>query len=460
MIVLKFGGASLADAKNFENVKEYIKNIEDKKPVVVVSAMKGITDMLIDSIDSAVKKREGEFKRNLEVIEVKHREVIDLLVPEDKKALEYLKKSIDELNQIYISLSVIMECSPKTYDRLVSYGEKLSSFLLSCFLQKNGIESEQITGEELILTDSNHNYAYPDLNKTEKKTRKRLLPVLDSGKVPVVTGFIGADEKGNITTLGRGGSDFTASILAYCLDADEVWFLKGVSGIMTADPEVVVSANTIKEISYDEVAELSYFGAKVFHPIAIHPLRKKEIPSFIKNVYEFDDPGTRVIKENRKNGTTVKAITYIKNTSIVSVEGKGMLTIPQIAGRVFSCLGDLNILMISQSSSEQNICFVVRKDDAVKAIRRLKTEFELELIKNQINSINSENSLAVLSVVGSGMQKTPGVSGKVFKALGDEDINIKLIVQGSSELNISFVVDSSFLKKSVNAIHERFALGV
>jgi len=277
----------------------------------------------------------------------------------------------------------------------------------------------------------------------------------DISSIPVVAGFIGSNEKGHTTTLGRGGTDFSASILAYCLDAKEVWYLKEVNGIMSADPKIVANAKSIEKITYDEVAELSYFGAKVLHPIAVHPLKEKKIPSFVKNVYDFDFRGTEIVDELHNGNRCAKAVTSIKDISIVTVQGKGMMGIPGISGRVFSCLGKnkISIIMISQSSSEQNICFAIKSNQNEQAIKSLKEEFTIELHNNQIQEISLKEEVSIISVVGSGLKNAPILIGKIFTSLGEKNINPVMIALGSSELNISFIVESINVKDAILTTH-------
>ena len=464
MIILKFGGAALSDSTKVKNVVDYIGRVQHKKPVVVVSAMQGTTDMLIDSIKFSLNKNLDEALKNLELIRSKHESVVEDLIKSSiikKQIQDFLQEKILELQSQYRSISILKDCTNKSHDHIVAAGEKLSSHLVTSVLLDQGMNAFQVDGEELIETDSNFGNAYPQFDKTLKKVREKLEGALDQKRLPIITGFTGADERGDTTTLGRGGSDFTASILAYSLDAKEVWYLKDVDGIMSADPRIVKTAKTIENISYQEVAELSYFGAKILHPIAIHPLKEKQILSYIKNVYNFDQPGTKIDNKPIQNGKTVKAVTYIKDVCLVTVQGGGIIGVPGILGRVFTSLARTNIsvLMVSQSSSEQNICFVIQNGDESKACKTLEEELELEILKNMIDRIDTQNKVSIISVVGEGMKHTPGISGRIFSALGKNSINIILIAQGSSELNVSFMVDSDDIKAAINCIHEEFSLG-
>ncbi len=466
MKVLKFGGAALADYQNIKNCKDYIKYLvknESGDLIVVVSAMKDVTDLLINTLDLAVEDNQENVLRNLFTVQTKFETVVDNLIQSlsiKSNLKEFISKTILEMNSILKSITILREYTPKMYDNFIVYGEKISSTLVAHTLTDYEIPAQQVNGEDLIVTDNNFNFAYPDLKLSTAKIQNVLPGLLNEGVIPVVTGFVGANLKGEITTLGRGGTDFSASIMAYGMDADEAWFLKEVDGIMTADPQIVKNAVNIRSMTYSEVSELSYFGAKVLHPIAIHPLKEKKIHSYVKNVYEFDSAGTCITNSQMENGKTTRAITYIKSVSIVNIQGQGMIGVPGVAGRVFTATGaeNINILMISQSSSEQNISFVIGKGEMKKTLEVLNAEFELEILKGQIDEITAENSLSIISVVGAGMKNTPGISGNLFSALGENNINVKLIAQGSSELNISFVIETEFLENALNCIHNKFHL--
>jgi aspartate kinase len=296
------------------------------------------------------------------------------------------------------------------------------------------------------------------MEETEARVRQRLLPPLEQGEVPVVTGFIGATKAGTTTTLGRGGSDLSAAILGYCLDADEVWIWTDVDGVMTADPRIVPEASTIAEISYAEVAELSYFGAKVLHPKTVLPAMEKGIPIRILNTFNPIGPNTIIVAEPRPGRETVKGITSIKGVSLVTVEGRGMLGVPGIAAKVFSTVAGegISVLMISQSSSEQNICFVIKREETERALKALEKAFAYEMSRRNVDRIWAQEGVAVIAAVGAGMKGTPGIAAKVFGALGRMGINVVSIAQGSSEYNLSLVVSEEEADEAVRAIHKEF----
>ncbi|PCJ21354.1 MAG: aspartate kinase [Candidatus Cloacimonadota bacterium] len=466
MIVMKFGGASLQDDFNFANVIKVVQENKEKNPIVVVSAMKGVTDLLLESIHFAVQRENLKLSNHLKKIKEKHINVIESLIKNEKKRTDVLKdleKHLLDLGYLLNAVSVLKEYTKKSWDMILSYGEKLSSRILIDLMLSHNINAVQVLGEEVIVTDSNFNSAYPNFSLTKKKSNQILKPMIKKGFTPVIAGFTGATKDGETTTMGRGGSDLSASIIGACMDCEEVWFLKEVDGIMTHDPRVVSEASLIKEITYSEVAELSYFGAKVLHPIAIHPLKENGIIARIKNVYDVNSDGTKVsalITTNTNKLKPVKAISVINDICLLTIQGEGMIGIPGVAAKVFTCLADsmINVLMISQSSSEQNICIVINKVDRKSAINKLNEKFELEILKGLMGSIKVQESFSVLSLVGKEMAGTSGVCGKIFSILGQGDINIVMIAQGSSELNISFLIEKSKSKLAVNLLHKAFLL--
>jgi aspartate kinase len=297
------------------------------------------------------------------------------------------------------------------------------------------------------------------MEATRQQARQVLLPLLEQGGVPVVTGFIAATTDGVITTLGRGGSDFSGAILGSCLDSDEIWVWTDVNGVLTADPRVVPEARTLPHVSYGEAAEMSYFGAKVLHPKTMLPAMERNIPLRILNSFEPQHPGTLVTAAGT-NGSAVKCITAIKSMSQITVEGRGMMGVPGIAAKVFSAVAQesVSVLMISQASSEQSICFVVRQQDAPRALVVLEHTLAPELDRRNVDRIWAQDDVAIVAVVGAGIRKTSGIAGKIFGALGQREINVITIAQGSSEYNISFVVRQNEANEAVRAIHQDFDL--
>jgi len=460
-IVMKYGGTLMDGPKQIDNsatlVAERAK--KDNEIVVVVSAMSDVTDELLAMGESA---RLGDMERvraNLSKMEKKHLEAAEKLC--DEKTLGEttvkIKKLMETLDQCLTGIFLLRELTPRSKDLLLSFGERLAAPLMRGALLRKGIKAVDLTGGEVgIITDSTYGNAKPLLNITEVMVKDRLLPILKGGVVPVVTGFIGQDENGVITTLGRGGSDYTATILASALEADEVWIWKDVDGIMTADPKMVASAKTISVLSYAEVMEMAYFGAKVLHPLTVTPVQERRIPIRIRSAYNPSNPGT-IIKEKGNEGKTVKAVTAIKDLSIITTGGAGMIGIPSVVARVFSTLAanNINVQMISQSSSQANISMLVKKTDLERALKALKVEFRNGDLVRDIHTIPK---VAVVAIVGEGMRGTKGIAAKVFSAVAEAGGNVLTIAQGSSELNISFAILEEDTKKAVEAIHKAFGL--
>ncbi len=464
MLVLKFGGAALADAANVANACDYVARCRDLRPVVVVSAVKGVTDALLAGQQESVSGETAAGGRVARDLSALHLGMVRELVPEGpgRDGFEtFLEGAARELEALLHSMAVLREATQRSRDWVASFGERLSARLVAAALAGRGVPAEPVDGEAVIVTDAAFGNAYPQLEATRERCRARLPPLVDDGIVPVVMGFVGATPEGLTTTLGRGGTDFSASLIAEAVGAREVRFLKEVDGIMSADPRVVPGARRLDVLTYDEVAELSFFGAKVLHPIAIHPLRESRIPATIRNVYRFDAPGTRVVPRGEGVGQGAKALTAVRDVGVVTLEGGGMQGVAGMAGRVFGALArsGVNVLMISQASSEQNISLVVSGTDRPRAGEVLRAEFELELLKGRIEGVKDQGGLAVVSVVGDGMQGVPGIAGRTFSVLGDRGINVILIAQGSSERNISFVVGSGDVDAALRSIHDAFGMG-
>jgi aspartate kinase len=327
--------------------------------------------------------------------------------------------------------------------------------VVSAALRQIGLKAQPVNATELIITDANFQNAVPDMEATRSRTRSKLIPFFEAGSIPVVTGFISATPDGVITTLGRGGSDYTAAILGTCLDADEVWTWTDVDGVMTADPRVVPDARVIPELSFSEVSELAYFGAKVLHPKTIRPIIEQDIPLWVKNTFNPSYPGTRITAAPQSDSGQVTAISTIPNLSMVTVEGRGMLGVPGIAARTFSAVArtGASVLMISQASSEQSISFVIPTANATDVIASLETEMSLELTRRDIDRIWSKDDVTILTVVGAAIRNTPGVAARIFGALGKANINVIAIAQGSSEYSISLVLTDADAEEAMRAIH-------
>jgi aspartokinase/homoserine dehydrogenase 1 len=375
--------------------------------------------------------------------------------------MEEVETLLSDFENLCHSIHTMGELTARGADAVASLGERLTARILAAVLRDRGERATAVEATEAIITNGKHGAAVPLMDETREAAQARLMPLLAQGVIPVVTGFIAATKEGVTTTLGRGGSDYTAAILGASLDSDEVWIWTDVDGVMTADPRVVREARTLPEISYSEAAELSFFGAKVLHPKTILPAVERGIPLRIVNTFNPSHPGTLIVAEARASEFEVKGITSIKGLSLVTVEGRGMLGVPGIAAKVFTAVAQegISVLMISQSSSEQNICFVIQQETVDRALRALETAFETELTRRNVDRIWAQSGVAIVAVVGAEMKGTPGIAGKVFGALGKHAINVISIAQGSSEYNISFVVDEVDMENTVRYIHQEFGLG-
>ncbi len=464
MIVMKFGGTSVGDGRCISRVAEIVEEASrEREVVVVVSAMSGVTDALLSAATSAARG-ETTFWRIRRELSKRHQQAIAEAIADERathQLVEEVETLLSEFETLCYGIHILGELTARGSDAVVSLGERLSARILAAALRERGVKTKAIEATGLIITNGQHGAAAPLMDRTCEAVKDRLLPLLEEDVTPVVTGFIGATEEGEITTLGRGGSDYSAAILANCLNADELWMWTDVDGVMTADPRIVPHAQTLPEISYSEAAELSYFGARVLHPKTILPVAEKGIPIRIKNTFNPAGPSTLIVAQPKPDRRTVKGITSIDGLSLVTVEGRGMLGVPGVAAKVFSAVAEegISVLMISQSSSEQNICFLIRQQAAKRALRALERAFELELARRDVDRIWAQDGVAIIAAVGAGMKGTPGIAGKVFSALGRRGINVISIAQGSSEYNISLVVDESDADEAVRAIHEEFKLG-
>lgn len=456
MIVMKFGGTSVGSPQMLERVANIVKKNLDRKPILVLSAMSGVTDMLIKGTRQAEKGDREGYHQTHEQLKEKHFSTITELLGDAKELKEDISGFLNSLLNIWRAIEVLGEVTPRAKDAITSFGEKMNVRIFSSYLNSLGIKAQYFDADSFIVTSRNFGNAYPIAKYTQKEFNNTVMPSIRDGVIPVITGFIGKTPDGVTTTLGRGGSDLTATFLGRLIDAEEVWVWTDVNGVMTADPRIVRNARPLKELSFIEVTELSYYGAKVMHPRSLLPVMEKNIPVRILNTFNPDFPGTLITKIPVENKDVVKSITYIKDLVLVNVTGRGMLGVPGIAARVFKTAWEkgANVLMISQSSSEQNICFVVRKGEAQNLVDSLKKEFELEIIHRDIEGVERIDDVAIISVVGAGMRGTPGIAGKIFNVTGKYGVNVIAIAQGSSEYNISFVVSGNIVEKTVQVLHK------
>ncbi len=459
-VVMKFGGVSVKDGRRILHCANLVKRYaRDNEVVVVVSAMSGVTDSLIDVAYKCCYERSlGFIKSFIADLAKRHYEAVEVAVKNrgiKSKVLSTIDNLIDELEKVLTGISYLGELTKRSEDYILSFGERLLAPIFSASLLSIGVDSVALTGGDAgIITDRNFGRAKP-LPESYEVIRSRLEPLIVIKRtVPVVTGFIGATEDGVITTLGRGGSDLTATIIAAALDADEVWLWKEVDGIMTTDPKIVPEARVIPEISYQEAMELSHFGAKILHPKALGPVMVKKIPVRIKNTFNPDAEGTVIKEEAGSSEDIVKAVSLIERAGIINVSGAGF-DFAEIMAEVFRRLSEakVNVIMVAQSSSELNLSIVVDEADVEKAAKALSG------INNGIVRVTKKEDVSIVSAVGSGMAGTPGVAGRIFSALGRNGINVIMISQSCSEYNVSFAVSREDGKKAVKVIHDEFNLG-
>lgn len=457
---MKFGGSSVGSPEAIKQVVNIVKDAADKdRVVVVVSAFRGVTDQLIAMADMAMKG-EQQYKEILQQIEIRHIKTINECLPASGRSnvLTSFKLLINELEDILQGVFLIRECTPKTLDFVVGFGERLSALIIAEIIDNSGHEAVFTDTRTIIKTD--RNFGNARLKSAESFQNIRTYVEKNSDKICVATGFIASTLKDESTTLGRGGSDYTASIFGAALVADVVEIWTDVDGLMTADPRKVDRAFSVEKTSYEEAMELSHFGAKVIYPPTIQPVLKSEIPIRIKNTFKPRHPGTLIQKEAGEKKGTIRGISSIDNVSLITLKGSGMIGVIGVSARMFHALASkkINIILITQSSSEHTITVAVPPEDASDAKRALAKEFREEFEAESMDEIRVETDLSVIAVVGDNMRQIPGIAGRVFQALGRNGINIVAIAQGSSERNISFVVDRKNEKKAMNTLHDAFFL--
>jgi aspartokinase/homoserine dehydrogenase 1 len=464
--VMKFGGTSVADASCIRKVMEIIAAAShNSNVVVVVSAMNGVTNKLIEAAARAeAGDRNGVaaiFKKLCEQHDVAIRELIHS--PAARNRLEQkMQELFQDGERLCQGTILLRELTLRARDAISSLGERLSAPLVSAALVEQGVNSEAIEATDVLVTDSYHGAAEPMMDVTRERCEARLRPLLEQGIVPVVTGFIGASNEGVLTTLGRGGSDYSATILGAALDADEVIIWKEVDGLLTADPRLVPGACTIPEISYREAAELAYFGAKVLHPKTLRAVMQRGIPLSIRNTFEPDRPGTKITPTGSNNHGGVKALTAISDVSLITVGGPGILGVPHVLGRTLATTAAIraDVLLVSQSSAHNEICLVVSSSIAKRTVEALREEFSHDLGHETAEHISVDSTVAIVTIVGQNMRAIPGIIGRAFGALGRENVNLIAIAQGSSECNISFVVAEKDTQAALITTHREFQLGL
>lgn len=456
MKVLKFGGSSVANAENIQKVVAIVKSGKEPQ-IVVVSALGGVTDALIKAGTLAEQSNET-YKDVLKELETKHLEATRALVPvtNQSSCLSMVKQHFNELEEICNSIFYLKELSLRTKDRIISFGELLSSKIISAFMQSQGFEHEWLDSRKLIKTNSNFGFAAVNFSVTNDKIA---YTITSSHKnLFLAPGFISSDDHNNTTTLGRGGSDYTAAIFAAAVNASSLEIWTDVTGMMTADPRWVPNAKTIAHTSYQEAMELSHFGAKVIYPPTIQPVMQKNIPTWVKNTFAPNEAGTIITGASDQQGEIITGISSINSIALLSLEGSGMVGIPGFSKRLFEALASekVNVILITQSSSEHSICVAVNTSDADKAKLVVDTTFEIEITQGRLEPLKIETDLSIIALVGDKMRHHTGIAGRMFSALGRNAVNIRAIAQGSSERNISAVISSDDVKKAVNVLHEAF----
>src|SRR5213594_2088122 len=463
--VMKFGGTSVGDADCIARTAQIIaKAAKESCCVTVVSAMSGVTNRLIEAAKRAQAGDADEAAAIVDALRRQHEVALTRLI-QYEEARAPIRRRMEEVfaegRRLCEGTALLRELTPRTLDAISSLGERLSAPLVAAAVRELGLPSEAIEATELIVTDSFHGGAEPQMELTRAKSQARLRPLLEKGIAPVVTGFIGATTEGQLTTLGRGGSDYSATILGAAMDADEVIIWTDVDGVLTADPRLVAEARTIPVISYREAAELAHFGAKVLHPKTVRAVMQCGIPLWIRNTFTPERPGTKITPAGPPNNGGVKALTAISDVALITVGGPGIVGVPDVLGRTFATTAAVraNVLLISQSSSQNDICLVVSSSVAKRTVEALRREFAQDLAHEKVEHINLDLTVAMVTVVGQNMRGISGIAGRTFGALGRENVNIIAIAQGSSECNISFVVPQKDMKAALITTHQEFQLG-
>ncbi|HVN53463.1 MAG TPA: aspartate kinase [Anaerolineaceae bacterium] len=465
-LVMKFGGTSVGTPEAMTQAVEIVRRARQDWPrlVVVTSALSGVTNLLLNGAQRAAGSDGQTYPQGAAEMRDRHHRLISKLVADHACQLQVRKEVdhlIQEFNNLCGAIQVLGEASPRALDAVASLGERMCIRVLAAAIASVGLEAEPVEASRLIVTDDLYQAANPDYPATERCTHEILNPLLDQGRIPIVTGFIGATPAGMVTTIGRGGSDFSAAILGSVLPADEVWIWTDVDGVMTADPRLVPAAKTIPVISYREISELAYFGAKVLHPKSIRPVIEAGIGLRVLNTFNPEFPGTRLVLENGSHEDgVIKAVTAIRGLKLITVEGRGMLGVPGVAARTFGAVAasGVSVPLITQASSEQSICFAIPAEYSPAVLSSLQKSFAHEIERRDIDQINASDEVVIITVVGAGMRHTPGVSGRIFSALGREGVNVIAIAQGSSEVSISLVVDPGDIQQAVRCLHELTAV--
>ena len=461
-LVLKYGGTSLSSPSDIRNVAKNVASLAKNNEIVVVcSAIDGVTDDLIRISTMIEQRNKNDAAKILDNVIKKHKQFANQTIKSStikKQLLEKLNTDILELQELVRGLTLLKEVSTRSLDYLISFGERLSDDLVSFSLQELKKKSTALNGKEVgIVTDSNFGESRPLMDTTRIRISKTLGSLLSKKIIPVVGGFAGADQHGNVTTFGRGGSDYTATIIASCINADEIWLMSDVEGLMTADPKLVKNAKLLSEVSYVEAIEMALFGAKQIHPRTFEPILSKKIPMRIRSTFDTKNTGTIVTASpSVRTKKTVKCVSAIRNVGLIDLSGGITFAAPGTATKIFTTLSEknVNVMMVSSNPSESSLSLIVKKSDLEKAV----TTLEMNLLGKTIKKIDATPNVSIIAVIGSGMKGTVGVASKVFSAAQRVNVNVIMIAQGSSELNLAFVVKDADCKSVVQALHDEFKL--
>lgn len=459
LLVMKFGGTSMGSAERIRVAASICMEQKRQRPIVaVVSAMSGVTDLLLNTLRHAEAGDESGIETNLQRLLQRHVDTCAELLTGDcrDRAMHGVRDLITDFRRIAHGMLMLGERPPRSVDEAVAIGERVSAMLMAEYLASAGAGARAINGADVIVTDAVFGNATPIMDETRKRAQQALRPLLDTGTIPVVTGFNGATADGRPTTLGRGGSDFSASILAAALDAGELWIWTDVDGIMSADPRSVPEARVLDALTYNEAAELAYNGAKVLHPRTLAPLIERQIPVWSKNSFHLEHPGTQIVS-TLKASPGPRAVTSIPNVALISVEpASAAVSGTRLMARALEALADSNaeVLALSSSSYRQSFCFLVRKEELGAVMKSLESDLALELTHGYLKPLAVDENVGLLAVVGEGMRGTPGLAGRLFQAISEQNVNIIAIAQGSSELTISIVVARDGLERAIRAVHK------
>jgi aspartate kinase len=460
-LVMKFGGTSVGTV---DAMAQAVRIICDARRdwarlVVVTSALSGVTNLLIDSATRAARGDMSIYHQAVSELTDRHQEMIEKLIanPARKHQVQWeIKHLIADFSNLCQAINVLGEASSRALDAVSALGERLSVRILSAAVESAGLPAEYIESTHLVMTDDHFTNAVPDMAATTARTRQALQPMLSAGRVPIITGYIAAAPSGATTTLGRGGSDYSASILAVALQASEVWIWTDVDGVMTADPHMIPDARTIPELSYREVAEMAHFGAKVLHPKSIHPVIEAGIDLRVRNTFNPTGPETRLVRECcTDHYGLIRAITTIRGLQLVTLSGRGMLGVPGVAGRIFSAVATtgVSVPLIIESTSEQAICFPAPKELVPLVIQTIQAHLSHDFQRGDIDRVYPSEEVDIITVISPGLRTTPGVAGQIFGILGSAGINVLGISFGASEVSINLIVSANNTHAAVQALH-------